>query len=420
MSQRTQDITLLTYPELLEQLGSNSPNHLLLGNGFNNSLGIRTSYAEIFSRMKKCYSGYKNVEGFFADDSSVDIEKLIGHLKEQVEPDKEDFLKKYIERKVKLDFMRAANEIVQENINKVYQDKSQGIHLLLKNFTNYFTLNYDPCLYLLLLKFKKDESDLGNALAMQNDSLFQQEDLNQRQNNICGEIRQLRKEGTWRINIGPSSGSKSDLSKTKKGRFEVVAKEYNDKQEKGWMSEDISKVCNLIWKEESNIPELSVRDGFQSSVFKEDNLQNLFFLHGSFYIVKGKRACQKITAKQNKSFCEKLEEAIHSEDKDIVCVLTSQTEEKQAQIDANVYLKKCLDDLSKISGNLVVFGCALKENDQHIFDQVNKSNISRVYVSSRKEKKDRDFDRARSIFNEEKQVILFDYETVSYSKVGHD
>ena len=56
------EITLIDYQELLNQLTENGSSHLLLGNGFNNSLGIKTSYSEIFSRMKKEYSGYQDNE----------------------------------------------------------------------------------------------------------------------------------------------------------------------------------------------------------------------------------------------------------------------------------------------------------------------------------------------------------------------
>ena len=36
------------------------------------------------------------------------------------------------------------------------EKKNEGIYLLLREFTNYFTLNYDSFLYMLLLKYKKD------------------------------------------------------------------------------------------------------------------------------------------------------------------------------------------------------------------------------------------------------------------------
>ena len=406
-------ISFITYQELMIRLENSRPNHLLLGNGFNNSLGIKTNYAEIFEKMKQAYSSYQDVEKYLKKEC-FDIEKLIGYLKEQVQSTEQDFLPGYIERKVKLDFMKATNEIVQENIKNVYQDNNQGIYLLLKNFTNYFTLNYDPFLYLLLLKFKKDEGNSGDALVFQNTPLFQKEDLNQKQNNIYNEIEAMRKNGKLDI-VNGDNRSSIDLREINKTTFQRIVAEYNKDKKRGWEAKDIEIVCNQIWKEENNQPELSVNDGFLGEWFREDKSQNLYFLHGAFQILESKGSIKKITAKQNKSFVQKLEDAIHSENEGVVCVLTNQSEAKKADIEKNKYLKKCFDDLSKIDGALVIFGSSLSDNDGHIFNQVIESPVKNVYISSCNNKKENDYQKARKIFKN-KDIVLFDYETVSYSE----
>ena len=410
------EISLINYQELLNKLASSSSNHLLLGNGFNNSLGIETNYSEIFSRMRKEYSGYQHVERYLSNES-FDIEKLIDHLKNQVQSNGKDFLESYIERKVKLDFMKAANEIVQENIKNVYQEHNQGIYLLFKNFTNYFTLNYDPLLYLLLLKFKKEDSSQVSssvAMAFQNTSLFIEKDLDIQHNHIYKKIKQAKDNGKIRITVNDNHKT-VPLSKIKKMDFISTVKNYF--QDEGWKNKDIEKTCNQIWKEEQNIPKLSIQDGCQGigqgKFFKEENLQNLYFLHGAFQLVKKGNAVEKITAKQNKAFVQILEEAIDSKDKDIICVLTNQSEEKKMQINDNVYLKKCFNALSKIDGSLVILGSSLADNDQHIFDQINKSDITQIYISSREQSKERNFQRASNLFTE-KRITLFDYTTISY------
>ena len=86
--------------------------------------------------------------------------------------------------------MRAAGNIVTKEVKNVYQEKNKGVYLLLKKFTNYFTLNYDPLLYLLLMKFKKDDISNGDSMAIQHTLKFQKEDLNQTQNNIYEKIKQ--------------------------------------------------------------------------------------------------------------------------------------------------------------------------------------------------------------------------------------
>lgn len=414
MSQEVQE-DLLTYKELLKELENSSSSHLLLGNGFNNSLGIKTNYSEIFLEMKGEYSSYGNVESH-SKGQYYDIEELIGYLKEQVQSNDSTFLKNYIERKVKLDFMKATNKIVQDSIKKVYQEKNQGIYLLLKNFTKYFTLNYDPFLYLLLMKFKKDEGDSGKALAIQNTSLFQEDELNSSQNNIYAEIKEARESGIIDISIGNNKSS-IDLKNIKKSQFEAIIKGYNEREKKGWTFKDISTVCTKIWKEESNNnqAELYINDGFQQGLFTSNKEQNLYFLHGTFHIIKNKKETQKITAKQNKSFCEKLEEAIHDEDKGIVCVLTNESNEKKTQIEKNSYLSGCFNNLSKIDGSLVILGSSLAENDKHIFNQISNSGITQIYISSSEDNKKRDFKRASSLFKNMK-ITLFNYKTISYKE----
>ena len=92
MDNQKSNTKLLTYQELLDILDNKDSHnhHLLLGNGFNNSLGIKTNYSEIFSRMKKGYSGYQNIESYLKK-KSFDIEKLIGHLKKKFNLIRKDF-----------------------------------------------------------------------------------------------------------------------------------------------------------------------------------------------------------------------------------------------------------------------------------------------------------------------------------------
>lgn len=48
----SKEISFIDYSELLKQLeDSGNSNHLLLGNGFNSSLGVDTNYKSIFSRV---------------------------------------------------------------------------------------------------------------------------------------------------------------------------------------------------------------------------------------------------------------------------------------------------------------------------------------------------------------------------------
>src|SRR5690606_1524823 len=138
--------------EVLNEI-ENQENHLLLGNGFNYGLGIHTGYSDIFKKMMESDNGiYKDAQ-HLVEKSRNDLEIFIGNLIADINPENE-FLRKYVENKVKLDFMQATQQIVKASIKDIYAVKNEGIFVLLNNFSNFFTLNYDSFLYLLLLNFK--------------------------------------------------------------------------------------------------------------------------------------------------------------------------------------------------------------------------------------------------------------------------
>ena len=410
----TREIQLKSYQDMLDEI-NNQECHLLLGNGFNNSLGVGTSYENIFNKMKEEYSEYSKVEEMIRS-KNYDIEYLISKLTTKVKDDETgDFLKKYIANKVKSDFMKAANTIVTKQIKNIYQEKNKGIYLLLKNFKNYFTLNYDILLYLLLMKFKKNDE---KVVAFQNTTLFQMEDLNQRQNGIHDEIKTAYEQGSIAITVGDSSVAKN-LNDCKKSEFTIAVKNYF--WNKNWPPKDIERSINLLWKEKMSEESLeNINDGFylfknEEYVYRNPETQNIFFLHGSFHIYKDKKQelIKKITQNQDKALYERLEKIINSEEKEIICILAGESDEKKQEIEENTYLKKSLEKLSNLSGKLVILGSCLGENDKHIFEQITRSSITSIYISTCPNKKEEDDNKARNIFPD-KEIILFDHETISY------
>ena len=119
----TENINFITYPEMLEQLETtNLENHLLLGNGFNLSLGIKTGYKDIFQQMKINNSDYKSVMG-----ENFDLENFIGECKKQISSQNNphyEFMTKFYHNKIKLDFMNAVTQIVSKEIKNIYQEKN--------------------------------------------------------------------------------------------------------------------------------------------------------------------------------------------------------------------------------------------------------------------------------------------------------
>ena len=355
------------------------------------------------------------------DNCGFDLEGFIGELEKDIKSDN-IFLKKYIRNKIKLDFMQALYEIVKSSIKNVYAEKNEGIFLLLKNFSNFFTLNYDPFLYLLLLKYKPINNKDNNAFAFQSTLKFIEEDLDAVQNNIYKEIKGARESGKLRINFNDNdSPLVRDFNKLTKTHFTAEVKEYSKINKKGWKGKDINRVVKTIFEEEKRKLFLSKIDdgsrqlnlfGGQSEfIFEDRDTQNLFFLHGAFHIYKDGNRYKKITQESDKALYDKLEEILNSDEKDIVCVF--QSENKMSVIQENKYLKNCHNKLSTLSGNMVIIGSSLADNDNHIFEQINKSNIKKVFISSLKNGVEKNMEFAKRKFPE-KEIFFFDAQTISY------
>lgn len=406
-------INVISYQELLKNI-EDDENHLLLGNGFNRGLGINTSYKEIFEEMiNKRHSLYSDITTILKE-CDYDLEVFIGKLIEDLN---NDFLRKFISNKIKLDFMEATHSIVKKSIKHVFAEENEGIFILLKNFTNYFTLNYDEFLYILLLQYKKS-SIKETTIGFPNEIKWIEDDINTSGNNIYEEIKELRNRGTITIS-NSDSDFESNMSMLRKSHFVQEAIEYGKKNGKNWTQKEINRITEYILEEENKNRVLSkVEDGFEQLsligddfVFKLDNYeQNLFFLHGAFHIYKDRNTIKKITSKTDKALYSRLEEIINEDRNEIVTVF--QTIDKQNVINENEYLKYCYDKLKTLKGSVVIIGSSLAENDRHIFNSINDSLVEKVYISTFGDEK-LTYTKANKYFDK-KQIILFDAKSISY------
>ncbi|HTN38238.1 MAG TPA: DUF4917 family protein [Arachidicoccus sp.] len=413
-------VSLLSYQEVLEII-EGQENHLLLGNGFNRGLGIDTSYSSIFQKMIENNHGiYKDVANL-VKVCDFDLEKFIGELEKDIEPEN-IFLRKYINNKVKMDFMQATHEIVKSEIKNIYAEKNDGVFILLKQFTNYFTLNYDSFLYLLLLNYKSLDTGLNTAFSLQPSLKFVQEDLNIRHNEVYNEIKQIR-NGSLSITINPDiNPTKTPIDKVTKSTFTTIIKQYAKSNQKKWKTKIILQVVNFILEEEKKNQVLkNVDDGAQLKLFQgakefvfdlNSRTQNLFFLHGAFHIYKDGESIKKITQQADKALYDRLESILNNEEQEIVCVF--QSEDKLDAIKKNEYLQKCYNELSGLSGNFVILGSALSDNDNHIFEQVNRSKIENVFISATSFTEEK-VKVAKRKFTE-KKIYFFDVNTITYKK----
>lgn len=412
---------LLTYANVLKRI-KNSENHLLLGNGFNRGLGVNTSYSNIFKQMTESdFSLYKEAEPL-VKECFYDLERFIGRLSNDINSEN-TFLKKFVNNKVKMDFMKATHGIIKSSIKNVYTEDNEGVYLLLNKFTNYFTLNYDPLLYLLLLHYKSNKEGKNTALAMESSLKFIEEDLNTRENNIYTEIKHAREYGTLELSgMDDGAATRSDFKTLKKSRFITVITEYSERNNKGWKKKDIESVVKVLLEEEKNRTVLTkVDDGSrQLRLFEnepelvfdiESTTQNLFFLHGAFHIYKDGKSIKKITQKTEKALYDRVEDILNSDEHELVCVF--QTDNKIDAIEVNEYLKKCLNKLNTLSGVMVIIGSSLDDNDDHVFQEINRSKIETLFISTLEESKALIYERAAQKFST-KTVHLFDARSISY------
>lgn len=404
---------MITYTALLDNFNmEKEEKHLLLANGFNYSLGVNTGYKNIFNKMKGKYSGYDelNVEDNF------DIEHIIGKLKKQIHNDSphKESLDCFINNKVKSGFMKSAYEIAKDGIKNIYQDKNYGVGILFKNFTNFFTLNYDPFLYLLLMKYKKAKTD--TILSFQNTLEFKQSDLNKLDNNLYQEIKNIY--WTHSKELVNEKGDKiinKPLSQLSKTDFEKQLNEILKTKNKKFKKEYVTTLYEELKEDEIS---LNINDGFIGDLFNikpviSNYIQNVFFLHGSFHIYKDKKSIYKITKSQDKALYNRLDEILGEEDKDIVSVFTN--DNKISEIEKNEYLLKGIEKLKNLDGSLVIIGSSLDENDKHIFNALNQSPLTKIFFASNEKDKTEHYSRLTELFPN-KKIVLFDRDTVTYEK----
>ena len=361
----------ITFQDLLGILEiSKGENNLLLGNGFNLSLRIDTSYKNIMEVMQQKHSLYKNEEfKGLVKKNNYNIEKIIGELTKK-EKKEDTFLKKFIADKIKLDFMQSTNQIVSGHIiNKVYRESKKGLYRLLKNCTNYFSLNYDLVLYLLLMKYKKP------------DTLTKQE-----KEEIDQIIELNREKGTISFK-GNIKDNIVKMSALEKREFFNILKIYLKHLGKDNLIKELENL--LFWKGENtqqgNLDDIN--DGFHLSENEEEKEysfritaeQNLFFLHGAFHFYKKEGDIFKATRKENKSLYQRLKNIISNRGEDLFCVFKD--DGKLDDIKKNEYLDHCYEKLKTLKGSMIIIGCSFSENDGHIVDAINESDIENIYIS---------------------------------------
>lgn len=110
--------------------------------------------------------------------------------------------------------------------------------------------------------------------------------------------------------------------------------------------------------------------------------QQVHFLHGGLHIYDNGTDIKKHTFRDYEgiSIIEKVRRNLEA-GKFPLFVSEPSSEKKKIKMEHNPYLNFCFQALSEIGGTLFIFGHSMDENDKHIFDQINNSRVSKIFIS---------------------------------------
>ncbi len=114
---------------------------------------------------------------------------------------------------------------------------------------------------------------------------------------------------------------------------------------------------------------------------EQDTEQNAHFLHGSLHIYQARNGVMKVAFSHNqRRIIEQVREGL---DRGRFPLFVSEptAAKKLDRIEHNPYLNACYRTLGTLEGSLIVLGHSLDENDSHIFKQIRRSKVRRIFVS---------------------------------------
>lgn len=109
--------------------------------------------------------------------------------------------------------------------------------------------------------------------------------------------------------------------------------------------------------------------------------QNVHFLHGGLHIYDGALNIKKHTFSEDGiSIIDKVRENLEA-GRFPTFVSEPTYEKKKFRIEHNPYLNFCYQKLTELSGTAFIYGHSMDENDKHIFDQIKKSSVRKIFIS---------------------------------------
>ncbi|ELA9559368.1 DUF4917 family protein [Vibrio parahaemolyticus] len=123
------------------------------------------------------------------------------------------------------------------------------------------------------------------------------------------------------------------------------------------------------------------KDGFNGQEW-QSRQQNLHFLHGGLHLYDNGSGIHK-RVYDHEDWDAIVDQVRRWLDAGEFPLFVSEPtfQKKLEKIEHNPYLNSCYQALGKLEGTLYIHGHSIAENDRHIFDQINKSRVNKVFIS---------------------------------------
>ncbi len=132
-------------------------------------------------------------------------------------------------------------------------------------------------------------------------------------------------------------------------------------------------------------------DGFRDSRIDGDetvlwniydtHAQSVHYLHGALHLYRGADGLRKITyVRTNAALIDQVRGQLRA-NRYPLYVAEGESEDKLSQINGSAYLSRSLRSLSGRGNGLIIYGHSLDANDDHIFEAVIRSKVTRVAIS---------------------------------------
>lgn len=320
---------------------------LFLGNGFNLAIGVNTSYKTLKNSLLK----HPTVEKLF---TAKGLYSEIDSHPERTEQIIDDICNPYYRAFVMEIFY---DKVLQQARGRYEQEK---VAKFLMFFGMYFTTNYDPLLYTLLLRIagvEPTESPFYTRI----------------KEVYSGWVQENEHKGkTYLENFPPKQIF--DLSKR------LI------KKDEGFDTNNMDYVIRVI-RSIRGQPFIPINDGFMGSegedLVWEDPLDldtkydNLFYLHGSTFLYEDNGVIKKRVSDKRRSFITAL-----TEENGPMCVFAVDIDGKKEQIKGNGYLEHCQRRLRNIKGDLCIVGWSCADCDDHLVECINENkNLTKLLIA---------------------------------------